>query len=139
MKSEAKLELKSDPQILKNWKIEFKDVWMKYKGASKSALCGINLKINKGEKVGIKGRTGSGKNSLVNTLFLLYEISEGSIYTRNQDVSELGLPWLRRNISYLPRTPFLMWRTTRENLDPYLRQNYKLIIKVLKMLSYGNM
>ena len=132
MKSEAELELESDPQILQNGIIEFKDVWMKYKGAAKSALCGINFKINEGEKVGIKGRTGSGKSSIVNTLFRLYEISEGSIYVGNQDIGEIGLHWLRRNISYLPQTPFLMWGTIRENLDPYLKQNDELIIKVLK-------
>ena len=100
MKSEAELELESDPIEFKNGEVIFKDAWMKYKGAARSALCGINFKIKEGEKVGIKGRTGSGKSSIINTLFRLYELDEGAIFVGDQDISEVGLHCLRRNISY---------------------------------------
>ena len=85
MESEGELELESDPPNLLNGKVEFKDVWMKYKGTAKSALWGISFKINDGEKIGIKGRTGSGKSSIINTLFRLYEINEGTIFVGDQD------------------------------------------------------
>ena len=129
--SEDELTRETDPSEFSNGNVEFNEVWMKYKGAAKSALCGISFKAKEGDKVGIKGRTGWGKSSIINTLFRLYELSEGTIYVGGQDISELGLHFLRKNISYLPQTPFLMWGTVRENLDPNLAHDDNMIIGVL--------
>ena len=78
----------------------------------------MNFTANSRDKVGIKGRTGCGKSSIISTLFRLYEIDDGKIIIDGIDIKTLGLHCLRNNISYLPQVPFLMFGTIRENLDP---------------------
>ena len=133
MESESEIEFESDPSDWpQNGKIEFNDVWMKYKGASRYALKGVNFCANAKDKVGIKGRTGGGKSSIVNTLFRLYDIDCGEILIDWINISTVGLHCLRSNISYLPQVPFLMFGTIRENLDPLSIHDDEAIILALK-------
>jgi ATP-binding cassette subfamily C (CFTR/MRP) protein 10 len=98
--------------------IEFKDVVLKYKNDANNALDRVNLRIEAGEKIGICGRTGSGKSSLFMSLFRGTELHSGSILIDNVNIRELDLEHLRQQMSIIPQDPFLFAGTLRENLDP---------------------
>ena len=70
-------------------------------------------------KVGVVGRTGAGKSSILQALFRLVETSEGSVEIDKVDTKTVGLHLLRRSIAYIPQTPFLLQGSIRENLDPF--------------------
>lgn len=80
----------------------------------------MNLRIEGGWKVGIVGRTGAGKSSIISALFRLYSDElEGRISIDGQDTSTLGLRDLRSKISIIPQDPVLFSQTIRFNLDPF--------------------
>jgi ABC-type multidrug transport system fused ATPase/permease subunit len=84
-------------------------------------LNNINLRINAGDKVGIVGRTGAGKSSIIQSLLRMYEPEEGSVYRfGNYDALELGVHTLRKRISVIPQVPFIYRKSIRLNLDPFL-------------------
>jgi ABC-type multidrug transport system fused ATPase/permease subunit len=70
--------------------------------------------------VGIIGRTGAGKSSLVATLFRIINLKSGHIHIDGLDIQKLSLRKLRRSISIIPQNPILMAGTIRHNLDPFL-------------------
>ena len=106
----------------KNWPtdgmIRFRNVYMRYTEEDPPVLKGLNLVINPGEKVGIVGRTGAGKSSLISALFRLAKI-EGAIEIDGIDTASFCLEDLRRNISIIPQDPVLFSGTLRRNLDPF--------------------
>lgn len=80
----------------------------------------ISFEIHAKEKVGIVGRTGAGKSSIIQALFRIAEPLVGSTYEINGvDALQLGLHTLRHQISVIPQTPFLFKGTIRINLDPF--------------------
>ena len=105
---------------------------MQYAGTNRLALNNMNCHIESLEKVGIKGRTGSGKSSIISTLLRFYEICGGRISIDNEDIHEIGLHCLRSGISYISQTPFLMIGTVKYNLDPFEDHTEKDIIDALK-------
>lgn len=78
----------------------------------------ITVKIAPGQKIGIVGRTGAGKSSLISALFRLSDTS-GSIYIDGVDTKNLGVHDLRKKISIIPQQPVLFSSTVRYNLDPF--------------------
>lgn len=76
-------------------------------------------------KVGIVGRTGSGKSSITLGLLRILEIAEnedgtkGSIFLDEEDISNLGLHYLRHNITMIPQDPTLFTGTIKSNIDPF--------------------
>jgi ATP-binding cassette subfamily C (CFTR/MRP) protein 10 len=100
--------------------IEFTNVVLKYTSdeASQKALANVSFRVNAGEKVGICGRTGSGKSSLLTALFRGCELTAGSIRVDNVNVAHIGLSELRSKLSIIPQDPFLFEGSLRENLDP---------------------
>ncbi|KAJ8966240.1 hypothetical protein NQ314_003655 [Rhamnusium bicolor] len=90
----------------------------------------LNLVIEPKEKVGIVGRTGAGKSSLIATLFRL-AYYEGQILIDNLDISVLGLHDLRRKISIIPQEPVLFSGTLRYNLDPFNEHNDEAMLAAL--------
>lgn len=86
-------------------------------------------------KVGIVGRTGAGKSSILQALFRLVELSEGSITIDGQDIKELGLHLLRKGIAFIPQSPFLLQGTIRENIDPFNEMDDDTIWKVLEEVN----
>ena len=93
-------------------------VSMQYSVDKPYVLKGINLDIKSGEKVGIIGRTGSGKSSLISTIFRLYEF-EGTIIVDNVDIKSVPLEVLSSRISVIPQDPVFFLGTLRKNLDPF--------------------
>ncbi|EDV91220.1 probable multidrug resistance-associated protein lethal(2)03659 [Drosophila grimshawi] len=85
---------------------------------SKYVLKSLNFEIKPMEKVGIVGRTGAGKSSLINALFRL-SYNDGSIIIDSRDTNELGLHDLRSKISIIPQEPVLFSGSMRYNLDPF--------------------
>ena len=77
------------------------------------------LRVPAGEKIGIIGRTGTGKSSLFNALCRMSEISEGCIMIDGDDISKLDLYEHRKRLSVIPQDPVLFLGTLRYNLDPF--------------------
>ncbi|KAJ3652709.1 hypothetical protein Zmor_018650 [Zophobas morio] len=101
-----------------NGKILFQSVSMRYSPAKPFVLKNINVAFQAGEKIGIVGRTGAGKSSLINALFHLYEF-EGTILIDNVDITMVPLRTLRSRIAIVPQDPVLFSGTIRENLNPF--------------------
>ncbi|XP_074093124.1 ATP-binding cassette sub-family C member 10 isoform X2 [Macrotis lagotis] len=98
--------------------VEFQNVVLTYRPGLPNALDGVTFNVLPGEKIGIVGRTGSGKSSLLLVLFRLVELSAGHILLDGVDISLLGLSDLRSQLAIIPQEPFLFSGTVRENLDP---------------------
>ncbi|KAJ7504548.1 P-loop containing nucleoside triphosphate hydrolase protein [Mycena galericulata] len=105
-----------------NWpsegKIEFINYSTRYRPELDLVLNNISLEIKPKEKVGVCGRTGAGKSSLLLALFRIIEGVEGSILIDSVDIKNLGLHDLRSTISIVPQMPDLFEGTLRENIDP---------------------
>jgi ABC-type multidrug transport system fused ATPase/permease subunit len=96
---------------------------MSYFKDGKPALNSVNFTIRPEEKVGVVGRTGSGKSSLIIALFRLCEPEEGKIFVDEDDTSRYGLSDLRSHLAIIPQEPVLFKGTVRSNLDPFDRYN----------------
>ena len=96
--------------------IQFRDLDFSYPEASKKSLSGINIKIKPGEHVGIIGKVGSGKTTLMKLIIGLYQGSAGSIAIDDIDINQIDPADLRRNIGYLSQDIELLRGTIRENI-----------------------
>ncbi|OGM48413.1 hypothetical protein ABOM_003432 [Aspergillus bombycis] len=109
--------------VPENWPsegwIEIQDLTVGYAANQQLVLNGLTLNIKANEKVGIVGRTGSGKSSLALSLFRFLEFYKGSIHIDGVDISTIKLHDLRRRITLIPQDPVLFSGTIRTNLDPF--------------------
>lgn len=109
--------------IRKSWpekgEIIFDDVHMRYRPGLPLVLQGLSMHIVGGERIGIVGRTGAGKSSIMSTLFRLVELSGGHITIDGIDISTVGLHDLRSRLAIIPQDPTLFRGTVRSNLDPF--------------------
>ncbi|KAG8415950.1 ATP-binding cassette transporter yor1 [Metarhizium acridum] len=99
--------------------IVFRDVEMRYRPGLPLVLRGLSMHVRGGERVGIVGRTGAGKSSIMSTLFRLVEISAGTITIDGVNISTVGLYDLRSRLAIIPQDPTLFRGTVRSNLDPF--------------------
>lgn len=99
--------------------IEFKDVEMRYRDGLPLVLNGLSFRIKGGEKVGIVGRTGAGKSSLLTALLQLSEIEGGRIQIDAVDISKIGVTDLRSRLSIIPQDPTIFDGNIRHNVDPF--------------------
>ncbi|KAH8103346.1 multidrug resistance-associated ABC transporter [Cristinia sonorae] len=101
-----------------NGAISFNMVEMAYREGLPLVLKGVTFDVKPGEKVGIVGRTGAGKSSLLQALFRVVNLQGGSIVIDGQNIAEIGLATLRSRLALVPQDSTLFLGTLRENLDP---------------------
>ncbi|ETS80377.1 hypothetical protein PFICI_07906 [Pestalotiopsis fici W106-1] len=99
--------------------IIFDNVEMRYRANLPLVLKGMTMHVRGGERIGIVGRTGAGKSSIMSTLFRLVELSGGHITIDGLDISTIGLHDLRSRLAIIPQDPTLFRGTVRSNLDPF--------------------
>ncbi|XP_029315504.1 multidrug resistance-associated protein 4-like isoform X2 [Cottoperca gobio] len=120
LQSEAPWE--TDKQPPHDWpkagSITFDRVNFSYSASERLVLKNLTVVVTSREKVGIVGRTGAGKSSLISALFRLAE-PEGRIMIDGFLTSEIGLHTLRQKMSIIPQDPVLFTGTMRKNLDPF--------------------
>ncbi|MDX8430995.1 MAG: ABC transporter ATP-binding protein [Candidatus Algichlamydia australiensis] len=115
----AKKEQRKD-LVIKKGGISFQNLHFSYE--SFPLFTGLSIEIAAGEKVGIVGRSGSGKTTFAKLILHLYELQSGAIFIDGQDISEISLSSLRQSISLIPQIPSLFNRTIWENIA-YSKQN----------------
>jgi ABC-type multidrug transport system fused ATPase/permease subunit len=136
---EAAAVLPADSDLSKNWPpsgaIEFRDVSMRYRPELDPALRGLTFSIAASQKLGIVGRTGSGKSSIIVSMLRLTEVDTGHILVDGQDVRRMGLNTLRTRLAMIPQEPVLFGKTTlRRNLDPFgLRPDDEIMAALAKV------
>ena len=117
---EPPLHLKDIPD---SWpqkgEIVFNEVQMRYREGLPLVLQGLNMTVAGGERIGVVGRTGAGKSSIMSTLFRLVELSGGSISIDGINIAQVGLKDLRTRLAIIPQDPTLFRGTIRSNLDPF--------------------
>lgn len=96
--------------------VEFKDVDFSYV-EGEQVLHNLSLKVGEGQSVGIVGRTGAGKSSLMNLLFRFYDPSRGEITIGGENISKMSLRDLRKNMSIVIQDPFLFMGTIETNVS----------------------
>ncbi|XP_048505771.1 probable multidrug resistance-associated protein lethal(2)03659 isoform X1 [Athalia rosae] len=122
LESEPPLESTPENKPPREWpslgKIEFRDLSLRYDPEEPPVLNHMNFTIHPREKIGIVGRTGAGKSSMISALFRL-ALNEGEIYIDDVPTSKLGLHDLRSKICIIPQEPVIFSGHLRENLDPF--------------------
>ncbi|EXJ79067.1 ATPase [Capronia epimyces CBS 606.96] len=120
LEQEAPLKLRDVPD---SWPdqgaILFNKVEMRYRPELPLVLKGLDFQIAGGERIGIVGRTGAGKSSIMSALFRLTELSGGQIKIDGIDIASVGLYDLRSRLAIIPQDPTLFRGTIRSNLDPF--------------------
>jgi len=92
---------------------------MRYRPELPPVLKGLSMSLSPGEKIGVVGRTGAGKSSIMTAIYRMVELASGSISIDGVDISTVGLAQLRRKLSIIPQDAFLFSGTLRTNLDPF--------------------
>ena len=121
--------------IEKNWpkngKIYFQNYNVSYRPDTPIILKNINYEFRGGEKIGIVGRTGSGKSSMVLAMARIIEPKTGSISIDEINIQKINLDFLREHLSIVPQDPFLFEGTLRDNIDPLKKYTDEKILKIL--------
>merc|ERR1712071_24632 len=138
LKPEAELESPPEKKPPSSWpsngKILFDAMSLRYREIDQPVLKNINCSIEAKEKIGIVGRTGAGKSSLIAALFRLTE-PEGHIVIDGIDSKSIGLHDLRSRISIIPQDPVLFSGTMRKNLDPFNEYTEETLWAVLEAVK----
>ncbi|PNW84295.1 hypothetical protein CHLRE_04g228650v5 [Chlamydomonas reinhardtii] len=99
--------------------VEFKNVALRYRPGLPLVLRGVSFKAEARDKIGVVGRTGAGKSSLLGCLFRLVEVERGQVLIDDVDISKLALRQLRARLSLIPQVPVLFTGSIRANLSPF--------------------
>ena len=116
--------------------IRFENYSVQYRPETEIVLKNLNFEINPREKIGIVGRTGSGKSTIALCLFRILEAKEGKIYMDDVDISQIGLKKLRSNITIIPQDPTLMEGSLKFNIDPLNNHTEKEIEDVMREIGF---
>ena len=99
-----------------NGTIEFKNLTFRYPEADYDALSDVSFTIKQGENVGIIGKTGSGKSTLVDLILRTYNVSDNTLFIDGYDVNTLPIKLVRENAAYVPQDNFLFSDTIQRNI-----------------------
>jgi ABC-type multidrug transport system fused ATPase/permease subunit len=139
--NENRISLIDDNKQQENWplsgKIEFLDYSVRYRPEMPIILKNLNFTVNSKEKVGVIGRTGSGKSTICNCIFRILEASSGQIQIDGKDISKVPLEILRQNITIIPQDPFIFNGTLKYNIDPLGYYSNEKIQSCLKMIGFN--
>ncbi|XP_054155290.1 ATP-binding cassette subfamily C member 4-like [Oppia nitens] len=131
---EAPLEANKQHKPRPEWpdcgRIQFKNMYLFYESSNKPVLKNLCCSIKSAEKIGIVGRTGAGKSSIISALFRMVE-PKGQILIDGIDTKSIGLHDLRKKISIIPQDPVVFTGTVRRNLDPFGEYSDEQIWKAL--------
>ncbi len=98
-------------------KIEFKNVFFKYDNSDNYALKDISFRLKKGESLGIFGKTGSGKSTILALITRIYDLTKGDILFNDKPIYEYDLESLRRTFGYVPQDGYLFSGSIEENIS----------------------
>lgn len=96
--------------------IEFRNLTFRYPDADYDALSDVSFKINAGENVGIIGKTGSGKTTIVDIILRIYNVPDGTVFVDGTDVNKITIESLRSACAYVPQDNFLFSDTIEHNI-----------------------
>ncbi len=96
--------------------IEFKNLTFRYPDGDYDALSNVSFRINAGENVGIVGKTGSGKTTIVDLILRTYNVPDGTIFVDGQDVNDVSIRSVRAASAYVPQDNFLFSDTIENNI-----------------------
>ncbi|KAI7737433.1 hypothetical protein M8C21_007387 [Ambrosia artemisiifolia] len=119
-------------------KVDIHDLQVRYAPHMPLVLRGITCSFHGGKKTGIVGRTGSGKSTLIQTLFRIVEPTGGHIFIDGIDISSIGLHDLRSRLSIIPQDPTLFQGSVRSNLDPLEQYTDEQIWEALDQCQLGD-
>jgi ABC-type multidrug transport system fused ATPase/permease subunit len=123
VESEAPRDTEADLTLSNDWptggEISFKNASLRYRNGLPLVLRGLNIDIPAKSKIGVVGRTGAGKSTLMVSLLRIVELESGNVFIDGQDIRTLGLTKVRSNIAVIPQDPVLFSGTIRTNLDPF--------------------
>ncbi|KAL0958947.1 hypothetical protein HGRIS_014261 [Hohenbuehelia grisea] len=132
--SEGELTTHDDPPP--TWpsrgEVTFSAVDFAYRPGLPLVLKNVSFNAQAGEKIGIVGRTGAGKSSLIHTLFRVTELTSGKIEIDGVNTSKIGLHTLRTKLALVPQDSTLFLGTLRENLDPLQRRTDAELLSILQ-------
>ncbi|XP_023235793.1 multidrug resistance-associated protein 4-like isoform X3 [Centruroides sculpturatus] len=135
LKSEASYESSPDKRPPADWpqkgEIHFDNVSLQYSKDKNIVLMNLSFRIHSGEKIGIVGRTGAGKSSIIASLFRMTEPT-GTITIDGVDTKKIGLRDLRSKISIIPQDPMLFTGPLRRNIDPFNEYSEETLWKVIE-------
>lgn len=97
-------------------KIEFKNLTFRYPGGDRDVLRNVSFTVEAGESVGIVGRTGSGKTTLVDLILRTYNVPDGTLFLDGRDVNTVTIRSLRNGCAYVPQDNFLFSDTISHNI-----------------------
>lgn len=130
-------EIVSSQRPAQDWpaegRITYKNYSTKYRPNLDLVLKDVDISIKPREKVGIVGRTGAGKSSLILSLFRIIEATSGGIEIDGIDVSQIGLRDLRCRLSIIPQDSQVFEGTIRQNLDPLDEHTDDMLWRALEM------
>ena len=99
-----------------NGKIEFKNLTFSHPNANRNVLKNVSFTINAGERVGLIGRTGAGKTTIVDLILRTYNVPDGTVFIDNTDINRIPIKTLRAGAAYVPQDNFLFSDTIENNI-----------------------
>lgn len=134
----------SDDPLPPTWpsqgRLTFKNVSMKYDKNNPFVLKNLNMSIEPGWKIGVVGRTGAGKSSLISALFRLFdEDLKGEIEIDGRETGTVNLQELRSKIAIIPQEPVLFSESLRYNLDPFNQYDDVKLWEVLQLVELNEL
>ncbi|OWB72623.1 hypothetical protein B5S31_g2340 [[Candida] boidinii] len=118
-----------------NGSIEVSDLSLRYAPALPRVINNVSFNVQPCTKIGIVGRTGAGKSTIITAFFRFIDPETGSIKIDGYDITKIGLTRLRRGITIIPQDPTLFSGTIRSNLDPFDEYSDEEIYRSLKRVS----